>query len=339
MQTSQEIQQYSQAFAKRTTEYYFIDHTHITGKEILNFCDIIQVNLFIIKELYFEWEKEINRLKSPYFDYENIEVKKNITNLLNSLSNHILIKKEVFFDLVVRATAESLKLLIYPEQYFADFLTKLNKENIKKEDLLPFSKYWSFYKLKFQKLLLEMEDKSFSSFDLNWIWKDLMTKKIEEIENEIGIFDSIYTTNWQKIIPQKEKNNVLETESFLYKSENINLPKVNFGGDEILDIPNSLNVQFADNTELKSSLHNQFQQSKIQNLRQAIALNEKFLYINQLFDGNSLAFNDALDKLENCQNLKEALLLIEQKYAKNYQWNKEKEETKQFLDVIERRFL
>ncbi len=338
MQKKQEIQQYSQAFAKRTSEYYFIDHTHITGKEILNFCDIMQVNLFIIKDLYIEWQQEINRLRSPYFDYENAEVKKNLAVFLNTLSNNILIKKENFLSLVSKATAESLELLIYPEEYFNHLLLEFKQEKIKKENLLPFTKYWNFYKNELQKVIVEMEDKAVSVFDLNWIWKDLTAQKSENIAHQIKIFDSICTTNWQKILPEKQKNiEVLAEEKFLYKSEN-NLPEVNFGGDEILDIPNSLNVQFAETID-NNSLHTQFQQSKIENLRQSIALNEKFLYINQLFDGNTLAFNDALDKLENCQNKQEALLLIEQKYAKNYQWNKDKDETKQFLEVIERRFL
>lgn len=338
MKKEQEIQQYSHAFAKRTTEYYFIDHTHITGKEILGFCDIMQVNLFIIKHIYLEWQQEMNRLKSPYFDYENLEVKKNLATFVNSLSNHILVKKDIFYHIVFKSTQESLQLLLYPEEYFEDFLKQLKKEKIKKNDLLPFIKYWDFHRNIFQKLMIEMEDKSFSLFDLNWTWKNLLNDKKESAENHIKIFDSIYTTDWQKIVPQKitysENNNAF------YQKENTNLPKVNFEGDEILDVPNSLNFQFAENNnDNQNSLHQQFRQSKIENLRQFIALNEKFLYINQLFDGNSLAFNDALDKLENCQNIKEALLLIEQKYAQNYQWNKEKEETKQFLNIVERRFL
>lgn len=337
MKKEQEIQQYSQAFAKRTTEYYFIDHTHIAGKDILHFCDIMQVNLFIIKRLYFEWQQEMNRLKSPYFDYENPEVKKNLGIFTNTLSNHILVKKDIFYSLVFQATQETLELLIYPEEYFEKFSLHFKKENINKEDLLPFMKYWDLQRNLFQKLILDMEDKSFSLFDLNWLWKQILTDKKEHIDNHIKIFDSIYTTDWQKILPQKNLQNT--SENIFQKKENVNLPKVNFDGDEILDIPNSLNVQFAENIDTKNSLHTQFRQAKIENLRQSIALNEKFLYINQLFDGNSLAFNDALDKLENCNNLKEALLLINQKYAQNYQWNKEKEETKQFLNVVERRFL
>ncbi|TAG01580.1 MAG: hypothetical protein EAZ44_08230 [Cytophagia bacterium] len=338
MKKEQEIQQYSHAFAKRTTEYYFIDHTHITGKEILSFCDIMQVNLFIIKHIYLEWQQEMNRLKSSYFDYENPEVKKNLAIFVNSLSNHILVKKDIFYHLVFKSTQESLQLLLYPEEYFEDFLKQLKKEKIKKNDLLPFIKYWDFHRNIFQKLMLEMEDKSMALFDLNWIWKNLLNDKKESAENHIKIFDSIYTTDWQKIIPQKI--NYQEDGNNFYQKENTNLPKVNFEVDEILDVPNSLNLQFAENNnDNQNSLHQQFRQSKIENLRQFIALNEKFLYINQLFDGNSLAFNDALDKLENCQNIKDALLLIEKKYAQNYQWNKEKEETKQFLNIIERRFL
>jgi hypothetical protein len=338
MKTEKEIIEYSQAFARKITEYFFIDHTHITGQEILKFCDILQINLLIIKQLYFKWQQEIQNLKSPYFDYEHREVKKNLQILINSLSNHIAVKKDDFMPFVMQATQETLTWLIYPKEKFRAFCLQFNKEIITHDDLLPHQKYWHIHKKIWEKLVLILQEKPLSLFDIEWTWAELLRESRDSIEIYQPIFESILATDWTKIIPNHTiENQNIEKETDFF--EKIEIPKTEWVADDIVDLPNSLNIQFAKNQEDKKDLHTQFTQTKIHNLRESIALNEKFLFINQLFDGNTLAFNDALDKIENCGTKEDALLLIKEKYERIYHWQEDKEEVNQFYEIINRRFL
>ncbi|MEO1654555.1 MAG: hypothetical protein AAFU64_13500, partial [Bacteroidota bacterium] len=88
----------------------------------------------------------------------------------------------------------------------------------------------------------------------------------------------------------------------------------------------------------KPNLAESFQQSKIANLRSAMSLNQKFSFINQLFQGDSLAFNDAITKIEHCQSFKEARDMINQSYALKYNWDFEQAEIQNFMELLLRRF-
>ena len=72
------IELYSTAYADKMLTKFFANKKRITGQEILVFSDIQQINLFIINELFKTWKEEIEKLKSPYFDYERADVKERL---------------------------------------------------------------------------------------------------------------------------------------------------------------------------------------------------------------------------------------------------------------------
>lgn len=50
------------------------------------------------------------------------------------------------------------------------------------------------------------------------------------------------------------------------------------------------------------SVADKMQKNKIQGLKSAIGINEKFFFINELFEGNMKDYNEAIDKLEDCES-------------------------------------
>lgn len=84
---------YSVALAEKLTSEFFSNNLTISGSQIVRFCKIDQVNFFVLKVLMDKWKEETTKLRSPYFDYENEEVKNGVEVFLNLLSNHILIKR------------------------------------------------------------------------------------------------------------------------------------------------------------------------------------------------------------------------------------------------------
>lgn len=85
------------------------------------------------------------------------------------------------------------------------------------------------------------------------------------------------------------------------------------------------------------SIGARMQESAINDLRSAIGLNEKFLFINELFKGNHDAYHATIDELNALQNKEEAFAVLEKKAAEN-DWQNNKEIKTKFYHLVERRF-
>ena len=71
----------------------------------------------------------------------------------------------------------------------------------------------------------------------------------------------------------------------------------------------------------------------LSSLLEAIGLNDKFLFIREIFDGNQNAYNQAITRLENAENLTDARAVIMSYTGENI----ESEAVKQLLDLVKRK--
>lgn len=76
-------------------------------------------------------------------------------------------------------------------------------------------------------------------------------------------------------------------------------------GDKLGGEDNSLHQRISSQKEDKS-IGARLQHYPISNIREAIGLNEKFLFINELFNGDIEAYNDAINKLNDIGSVKQA---------------------------------
>lgn len=74
--------------------------------------------------------------------------------------------------------------------------------------------------------------------------------------------------------------------------------------------------------------------SAIGSLTEAIGINDRFLLIRDLFDGNAEAFDAAVEKLNSFDNLDDCMVHI----VENYEWNPYSEGAKLMMALIERRY-
>jgi hypothetical protein len=77
----------------------------------------------------------------------------------------------------------------------------------------------------------------------------------------------------------------------------------------------------------------------VENLKKAIGLNEKFLYIRELFDNNHQDFALLIDKLNEMNSLAEAELHLSENVMPVRNWDLENEHVQAFLTIVYRRFL
>jgi hypothetical protein len=98
----------------------------------------------------------------------------------------------------------------------------------------------------------------------------------------------------------------------------------------------SFNEKIADNFEDKSVAH-KIQQNKISDLKTAIGINDRFLFINEIFKGNLQEYTEQLNLLNNQNNLEDAISLLNGLRLK-YNLTDESKSFNTLKDLISRRY-
>lgn len=91
--------------------------------------------------------------------------------------------------------------------------------------------------------------------------------------------------------------------------------------------------------EHAETLADKLSHTRIDDLTVAIGLNQKFQFINELFNGDAEAYKSTIDKLNKLENAGEARKLVQTELMQTYQWDEEDKVTSTFLGLVERRYL
>lgn len=86
--------------------------------------------------------------------------------------------------------------------------------------------------------------------------------------------------------------------------------------------------------------HGEESQAKppVSDLKAAITLNEKLLYIKDLFNGYNLAYSEAIDLINKMPDLKTADTFLKNNYAEKNNWAAKQGTVEQFYELLARRF-
>jgi hypothetical protein len=88
----------------------------------------------------------------------------------------------------------------------------------------------------------------------------------------------------------------------------------------------------------KIELADRLQDSPVKDLRKAIGINDRYLYINELFNGNEAMFERTLKTLNSFSILPEAEFWIQRELKLKMGWNDENPQVQQFIQLVKRRF-
>lgn len=75
-------------------------------------------------------------------------------------------------------------------------------------------------------------------------------------------------------------------------------------------------------------------QEPVDDLRRAVGINDKFLMIRDLFDGDRPAYDQAIAALNACESLDDCMIYI----AENYAWNPDSDGARLLMGLLERKF-
>jgi len=94
---------------------------------------------------------------------------------------------------------------------------------------------------------------------------------------------------------------------------------------------------FEKSVDPTENIADKFRQKKIDDLRKAIPLHEKFLFINELFGGDNVPYNQFIETVNASGSWNEAGALLE-KAKEKYRWDEGSKVYLKFSDLIRRKF-
>ncbi len=108
------------------------------------------------------------------------------------------------------------------------------------------------------------------------------------------------------------------------------------------DINQQVNVEEASFNDMhkttKIELADRLQDAPVKDLKKAIGINDRYLYINELFNGNEAMFERTLKTLNSFSILPEAEYWIQRELKVKMGWKEENPLVQQFIQLVKRRF-
>jgi hypothetical protein len=306
---------YSDAYAEKVLKKAFASNEKIEGKEILALCNVQQINLFIVRELFKAWREEFKKLKSPYFNYEHPDVKEALDHFMSVLSKNISITRQHFAPLLKKAVSQTVLLVLDPYDYFSMIISGPNN----KLDVTTFReeiKYLKINKAPLEKLLERLDEKKVKEISGNEAFAilDQILEEVnfspEDVDEYIQKFSTV-----EALIPEKFYFKKTEPEKPV-------APKTQPQKAVLVDTP----------VAPRATVDN-FQ--KIQRIKERLTINQKFMFTKVLFGGDFESFSRTIDELDQQQNITSALQYLEKLYR---DWDKESEEFHEFMEMVEKRF-
>lgn len=166
----------------------------------------------------------------------------------------------------------------------------------------------------------------------------------EEVVEEVGIEEEVPEV--VAVVEEKEVLEEEEVEEVGIEEEEIEEEMIEEEEPQFATRPMSINEILAN--QMKEGAYNRPAEGRsaspqqggyaITNLKSSISLNDKLLFIKDLFNGYSLAYSEAIDLLERYDTFEEADNFLQTNYAVKNQWDKRPDTVNKLYSILHRRF-
>lgn len=150
------------------------------------------------------------------------------------------------------------------------------------------------------------------------------------------------TITEQQLFDEISTNKSKEEQKNTGFSLNFGEPEVGHQNKPVLEKSTEENKDLSVNEKLavekKTSVAEKLQQSKIDDLRTVIGINQKFLFMNDLFEGEKSHYDNVIDKINSLQSKNEVINFIDNEIVSKYNWDEGDESVQAFRALIDRKF-
>ncbi|MEM9325644.1 MAG: hypothetical protein AAGA85_08315 [Bacteroidota bacterium] len=339
------MKRYQKSFGEAVVGQSYANRDALSGKDLLHLTPSKQVNFFVMKALFNQWQEEMRRLESPYFDYKVPEVKKAMVQFMNVLSQNIRVERDEIDHLLNQALEQTLLIVVSPTDFVKrEFQWKAETAYSPKQatQLLKYIKVLSkeFHDLFLDQSIatyaeiIEKTSEFFSSVDLT----EAREKVFQDL-NEVAPI-SLKELLPEAATPKEEIEEAVIPEEVIpaierSEEEPASEPIVEDEPEE--QRPETINDQF--DTASDTSLAEHLQQSEqAATIMDTISLNQRYMFAQELFSGDANVFQQAIGEIEHERSFDEAVEHLVSNYAAVNEWDMNSDVVKELLKAVFRKF-
>lgn len=347
------LSSYSQLFTEQICSDYFGTKKYMDGQEIIRLTPSNQVNLMVIKNLFDEWEDELEKLKSnPFFDYKNYAVSEALKEFMNVLSRAIKIEKQHFEPLLKRSVERAILLAADPVAFFSEEIDQAHAQEA--------GAYFKGAKkyLKWHSVLLNILTEKASlgaspgelrrALHANY---DYSKDQFEPVQSLLSPLNQILSIEFNRLFVEEsasapavevQESPIIEQEKIEEKTEKTEEPLVHQNPPSTAPQHRPAEGAKAIDPALAwakfESEEYGYMKGSVGQLSESIGLNQKFMFAKVLFDGNHDLMMHALRSIDDCENFVDAIESLNQHYVAELDWDIDSDEVGEFLELIFRKF-
>jgi hypothetical protein len=365
------LEKYATSYAELVCDQFFSTRQFITGQEIIQLTPSAQVNFFIIKRLFELWQEELGKLKSsPYFDYRDIAVHEALTQFMNVLSRRIKVERRHLEGLLLDAVQEAVRVATDPVSFYQLELKKAPAGKIN-EYLKENKKYFKWN----EKLITPLIDKAgivqelesyqqaiasnFQSLGLTFdapkeLIATLNATLLFDLELYLGVEGEAGTEIEEEGIDfvERETEVVVESNEDFYEAPEPEIDEYEESEQEevvtspvervvpkVETVPSGKGLDAAHLKAVFATETYKGMKGILGELAESLALNQRFMFTKELFDGNADLLRHALKSVDELVTFEEAVDLINSRFVFELGWDIESEEVREFMQQVYRKFV
>lgn len=355
------LEKYAHEYAAITCDKVFSSRQFITGQDIIQLTDSIQVNFFVLKRIFENWQGELEKLKSsPYFDYRDVAVHEALTQFMNVLSKRIKVEKSNLEPIVAQAVSEAIQLAVDPVSFYQNQIQKAPHGMIN-EYLSEHKRYfkWHLPVISFlidktgfghdQSAYIKAVATNYQVIKDTLVSKNLLLATLGEIKAfDLDNFLIAEELEVPKAAPIRieEEPKEAETRSF-FDDVDHNTGKIAEPAPEVIKVSiqekesERRATGILDVRNLKSRFEKESYKGMkgvIGELSESLAINQRIMFSKALFEGNSDLLMHALKLIDESGSFDNAIELINIRYVDQLSWTDNPEVMDEFLLLVFRKF-
>jgi len=375
--SSAKREQYGRRLAAHLCNQHFLAQPDATldGPAVLQFTPLRQVNLFVVQQLLGQWTQEMARLRSPYFDFEAADVRQALTQFMNILSRRIKLSRATFEPLLATAVADTLGIATDPEQIFTDKILGTSPSVIV-EQLRDALRYLDVDKAWFKTFIDSLVTgaplergfvlERFRQYQqANHARQRPLEKLVEEFSNLLPLTtadlreDGPIAEATPRPAPAPAPAPAAPTPPAPAPLPTPPAPAPLPTLPPVAPVPTPVPAADAPAARLYEKLKSEQsaqpslsatlrpergtttlaeKPAKVESLREAISINQRFSFINELFNGENMEYHAAIQHLDTLSDADSAKRYVTDTLAKSHDWTRKEEHVGRLLKLIDRKF-
>lgn len=357
-------EQYGRLLAARLCDQHFGARPTATldGPAVLSFTPIRQVNLFVVQALLGKWTAEMAQLRSPYFDFEDADVRQALTQFMNVLSRRIRLSRPTYEPLLAQAVADTLAGALSPADTLAAKLLATETGPRTPEQLRESLRYLATNKALFERFIDALPAGQAQSHDyLISHFRQHLESRPEQVEPV-----TVLVAQFNELLPLSEtdlREAAPEPTGAVPPAAVAAVPVTEAASAPIIPAAPVAKAAPAAETEAAMPLYAKLKAEQsgapslsetlraadrgttlaekpqhVESLREAISINQRFSFINELFGGENMRYHAAIQHLDSLPDAAAAKHYVTDNLATEQQWVRKDEHVNKLLRLIDRKF-